>query len=568
MATTVIEKPYIVPSLDGGMQHKVTKLLNQQNEQYIGKNVDLQYKLGGISKALGYSKKGNTINSGAAILGAGSLNTSGGGQNLIAFSGTDAYKFNSGTSAWDAQSRTYTAAQRFEVEKFLDMLFEVNGLTDVPESYNGTSWSTSTNVTDMPKAKYIKEYNSRLYLFHINIPIGGTFPSRVWYSNLPKNNTLSWGLETGSDLGQTATSAVVTSAGSLFKTRGIKAGDTFTITNENNAGEYYVLTVDSETQITLTTALAATETNSNFWVGGNWFDVARDNSDVGRGLGKNGDRLLCFKRFSLAKFQKTTNAATDSLITIKGVPGTTSHRSITNLKKFTFYYSDTGMWRYDSDSSDSILISTPIQEVIDGVTAANKLLVSGWVVGERIVKMFVGDVSNTDTGLTIPKCVICYDAIANAWWVEELSDTIVAAVQMTESDVLENFIFGTGEAFLTESGNSWDGDDINMEIETAFMFPISPEIAVNFTRFVIYGEGISGVSLGVKLAYFDNGRVDQEPRRLSVNKNQATEYRKEFLMDLDSPKASGFKLRLLESSSGTRPVIERIVAYYSAEEQK
>lgn len=566
MSTTTIEKPFIIPSLDGGMQQKVHKLLNQQNEQYLSKNTDHQHKLGAITKALGYDRKGNAINSGAAILGAGTLNTSGGGENLIAFSGTDAYKYNSGTEAWDAQSRTFTASQKFEVEQFLNMMFEVNGITDVPQSYNGSSWSTSTNVTDMPKARYIRELNSRLYLFNINIPIGGSFPSRVWYSNLSKNNTLSWGLETGSDLGQTATSAVVTSSGSLFKTRGIKAGDTFIITDENNAGEYYVLTVDSETQITLTEALSATETNSSFWVGGNFFDVARDNSDIGRGLSKNADRLLCFKRFSLYKFQKTNNAATDTLLQVKGVPGTTSHRSIVNWKKYTFYLADTGMWRYDG--SDSLLISTPIQEVIDGITDANKLISSGWVVNDRIIKMFVGDVSNTDTGLTINKCVICYDAVSNAWWVEELADTIVAAVQMTISDAPKNFIFGTGECFETEVGNSWDGDDINMEIETTYYFPISPEISLNFTRFVVYGEGISGINLGVKLAYYDNGRVDQEFRRVDINKDRVTEYRKEFIMDLDSPKAPGFKLKITESSSGTRPMIERIVAYYSAEEQK
>lgn len=567
MATTNEERIYIATAFDGGMQRRSTKFFRNEAEVYFAKNADFQYRVGGISKALGYEKKGNTINSGNNILGSGSLNTSGGTNKLLAFSGTDAYVYDSSDGSWDAQSRTYTAAQRFETASFLDQLFVVNGLTDAPENYNGTSWSTSTNVTNMPKGKFIIEDKLRLYVFNINIDNGGNFPSRFWYSDLPKNNSIVWDFESGDDLGTTASSGVVTSAGSSFLANGIKVGDPFFITSDADVGEYEVKSVDSETQITLTESLGATDTNVSFWVGGNWEDVARDNSDVGMGMGKNSDKVLFFKRFSLHKWTKGNTDADNTLIPVKGVPGTTSHRSIVNARDWTFYFSDTGMWRFDGTSSQ--LMSNPIQEVIDGITAANKLLAVGWVVSDRIVKMYVGDVSNADTGLSITNCIICYDAFSNAWWVEEYDDIIRCSTRWVESNELKNFIFsGDGECFQSEKGNTYNGNAFPMEIETWFYFPLAPEVSVNFTRFKTYTEHGREISCLYKLAYFNSEhgyRVDDEWRRLKPK--YKTEYEQEWMVDSEDNRASGFAIKFIESSStNARPTIERIAAFYTGGE--
>jgi len=66
------------------------------------------------------------------------------------------------------------------------------------------------------------------------------------------------------DLVTTAASAVVTSASSTFVTDGILAGDRFAIATGPDLGLYTVLSVGSETQITLTTALTATRTGIGF----------------------------------------------------------------------------------------------------------------------------------------------------------------------------------------------------------------------------------------------------------------------------------------------------------------
>jgi len=489
--------------------------LNQPNEVYFAKNADFQHILGGITKALGYEKKGATINSGSAILGCGSLNTSGGTNKILVFSGTDAYVFD-GSSAWSAQSRSFTSGQKFETEKFLDQLFVVNGLTDAPQNYTGAAWSTTTNVSDMPKGKFIKEDKLRLYVFNTNIPVGGNFASRFFYSDLPVNNAIQWGIETGTDLATTASSDVVTSAGSLFLTRGIKVGDPFFITTDADIGEYEVKTVDSETQITLTEDLTANDTGVSFWVGGNWEDVARDNSDVGMGIGKNNDRVLFFKRFSLHKWNKGTTDAENTLIPVKGVPGTTSHRSIVNVRDFTFYWADTGLWRFDGSSSQ--LVSNPIQEIVAGISSSFLDDIVAWEVDDRICKVFVGDISNADTGLEIDNCVICYDVFANAFWVEEYDDVINCTTKWVDSNELKNFIFSNdGEAFQSEKGNSYNGEPFPMEVETWFRFPIAPEVQINFTIIKTFTQHGREISTMIKFAYFtaEGGyRVDNDWRSI------------------------------------------------------
>lgn len=564
MDTDINERIFIIPSLDGGMQTATTSFLRQKNQLVLGKNINLRYKLGGIAKALGYEKLGNTINSGATILGSGVLNLSSGTDSIIAFSGTDAYKYNSGTSAWDAQSRSFTASQDFFTASLLGYLFTVNGITDAPQSWDGTTWSTTTNVNDMPKAKFIIELGSRLYLFYINVAVGGTFASRCWYCDLPKNASVVWGFESGNDLTQTASSAVITSAGSLFKTRGIKVGDPFIITDEGNAGIYVIKSVDSETQVTLTTTLPASETNSSFWCGGNWFDVDRDSSDYGMGLGKNANELLLFKRFSLWKFRKTTNVLTDVLLPVPGAPGTTSQRSVVNIGRNTYYYSDSGIWKYNG--VESSLISYPMQEVIDGVADASKTAVVGWQEDERILKMYVGNVSNSVTDLTIDKCVICYDTLTEAWWFEAYPDTVVTSTKWKNGNSYKNYIFsGAGEAFKTESSNAFDGDEIDVEIEIGPFFPIAPEITVNHTRFRVFTENGQDIQYQYKLVYYD-GQIDLDWKPLGIVSQ--TQYEAVLKASDSDNKASGYYLMASYSSSDTRPLIKRIASYYSNYEQR
>ncbi|MEW6358025.1 MAG: C25 family cysteine peptidase [Planctomycetota bacterium] len=66
------------------------------------------------------------------------------------------------------------------------------------------------------------------------------------------------------DLVTTASSAVVTSASSTFITSGLQPGDPFVIGTGPDAGTYIVQSVDSQTQVTLTTALTSSRTGIRF----------------------------------------------------------------------------------------------------------------------------------------------------------------------------------------------------------------------------------------------------------------------------------------------------------------
>jgi hypothetical protein len=71
-------------------------------------------------------------------------------------------------------------------------------------------------------------------------------------------------MNTVSDLVTTATSAVVTSASSTFVGDGVMAGDRIVIGTGSDAGTYTVSSVDSETQITLTSTLSTSSTGIVF----------------------------------------------------------------------------------------------------------------------------------------------------------------------------------------------------------------------------------------------------------------------------------------------------------------
>lgn len=565
MSTRNNELVYNIDAFNGALQLRSTFFLNATNELRLLVNGDPSVRIGGITKSKGYDQLGAAINSAAEVLGCGAINFSSGTNKIIAFSGTDGFIWNSGTDDWDAQSLSFTAAQDYYTERFLDQLFLVNGLTDAPRNYNGSNWSTTRNLPDGIKARYIIQEGGFLYLLNISLAVGGSFPSRVWFSDPPKNNTITWGFESGSDLSQTASSGVITSAGATFITNNIKVGDPFFITSGSNAGEYTVKSIDSQTQITLEETLTNTQSNSSYWVGGNYFDVDRDNGDVLKAGGKNSDRLLCFKRNSLHRFTKTINDTANTLVTVKGAPGTVTQRSVVNIGNYTFYYADSGIWRYNGQ--DSELISDVIQDVIDGISADNFANIVGWQVNDRVLKMYVGDVVNTDENIEIDECVICHDIFTGQWWTQSFFDAITCATDWVYNGKKEVFLFTTeGLCLLDNNTSSFNATEIAMEIETVPHFPISPDVAVGFTRFRVQGRRLRDVQALVKLYYLgEDGRTGEDwiPLAIVDNVTSSTEMEFRFPNDFDVQQAAGFAVKLLHSSGNMNPVIERIAAYYT-----
>ena len=171
------------------MQIKSNKYLIKKNQVLRAQNV-ISPTIGSFTKRLGYTQIGAQISSGKDVL----MNTefqygvSPTRKHIVAVN-TDLYVNASGT--WTAQSQSLTADAKGRGTDFVDYFFYVN-YSDATRSYSGSAWSTSTNVTSAPKAKYVESYRDRLYLAYCDV--GGTdYPSRVYYSSLPSSSAaITW----------------------------------------------------------------------------------------------------------------------------------------------------------------------------------------------------------------------------------------------------------------------------------------------------------------------------------------------------------------------------------------
>lgn len=490
-----------------------------------------------------------------AIRGIGTFNKSDGTEKIFAAINND-LQLSSGAS-WIPQNLALTANQEVYFATLLDYLFEVN-YADPNHSYDGTNWSTTTNLTDSPQARFIRRLGTRLYLYDVQF---GTysFPSRVYYSDLPKNNTITWDLEWGTDLAQSSSSKVITSAGSAFITRGIKVGDPVFITSGTNQGQYTVYSVDSETQITLVETLTNAQTNSSFWVGGNWFDVTTDDGDTGKGIMDSGGRLLCFKVNSLHRYDGA------SLLPINGAPGTTSPRSIGNVRRFTIYFNK-GFWSYDSSAGQSQFISKPIQDIIDGMLTSNYDKVVFWKDGTDIYRAWVGNILDTETSeVLIENCVVSYDVSANSWTVGKIPDQVTSYGELRESNDPHAYI-GTydNEVHQWGIGLSDDGNEIELDWISGDSYPANPDVLTALLKIKVWCKEGQNAAISYRLI----GRQGQDGSFIDddgwTQVGQIHDSISEFYLE-GQPIAHGLKIRVQEISDDRSPAIKRIAVYHRPE---
>lgn len=458
-----------------------------------------------------------------------------------------------GAGAWITQATDNYFAN------FLDRAFMVNGV-DNNWVYDGSFWQTQGDyLADSPIAHYIRNYSTRLFLY--NIKIAGTdYPSRCWFSDYPKNNKLTWGLETASDLTQTAGSGVITSTASAFETRNIKIGDPLFITSGTNAGQYTVQSVDSNTQITLTDTLTYSATNSSFWVGGNWFDVMTDDGDIGMGLGFASDEILLYKKNSVHRY----NDKGQTRYVVKNMPGTTSPRSILVASDgYCYSYHPSGIWRTKGSEGDKV--SDAIEDVIAGVTTANQDNVIAWETDKEKVKMFLGDVTLRD-GDTITKCVAVLNHQTNTWELESLGITPTCATTWLHANVEEVYVGDNADTvYQLNDGYTQDTLAFGFGLTLHPIFPVGSERLVDFTRLRLYVSNGLGVQVMFKLLYKPVGynekhwTLDNDWR--AMRGSQRGE-RSEWVFP-EGSRASGVQLKIIESSKDESFLVEKMVLYYA-----
>lgn len=450
---------------------------------------------------------------------------------------------------------------------FLDRVYMVNG-TDGNFSYNGGDWLNISNLDDSPIAQFIKlGTDIRLYLYKIKIN-GVSYPSRVWYSDLPKGGSssysITWGLETGSDLAQTAGSAVVTSAGSLFISRNIKVGDTFVITSGNNAGEYKVQSIDSNTQITLTSNLNNTVASSSFWVGSNWFDVHTDDGDFGMGLSLVSNELLCFKKKSVHR----SNLLSRTLRKIKNAPGTTSPRSIVEGSDGnTYWYHPTGIYRTSGVNGQAI--DAAIEDIVGAISSTNQSKVCGWEEDGTKIVMAIGDITLED-GDTISNCEIVFDEGTENWEIRSRDRQILVATNFLTSTGIKVYGGdGSDGVFELNTGNSFSGTTsvaIPFALVLHPIYPAGSESIVDFTRIRLYVDNGLDVQVMFKRIYYPTKEADQwqTDETWTSMKGSQRGTRSEWTFPIGT-RASGIQLKIIESSTNESFLIKKIVLYYMNE---
>lgn len=444
-----------------------------------------------------------------------------------------------------------------EFALFLDDIFWQN-FNHLPLTFNGSAWSTK-HVAHCPKAKYLKQFGTRMYLGYVKINTT-TYASRVWYSDLPKNNTIQWGFMSGSNGVANTDTKLFTAALAGFETYNLKVGDPLIIeTAGNNQGQYTIANIENDQRLTTSENFKSTLGSLTYWAGSNYFDVRTDDGDIIKWLGENNNRLLVFKQNSLHRHDGS------SLRTVKGVPGTSSGRSVVNIRGVTIYFhgstkDKTGFYMYDGVNSQRI--SNGVQPFIDGISASNFDDVIAWREGDTY-RAFVGDISNTNSSnnaynIERSKAVFTYDVSSNRAFIDSIAHTVKATGYFRESGEEKVFFQDdSGIVAQTPYGNSFAGSDIPFKLELAPHYPRGSEIMNVFTRIKIVARDARGVSVGYKL--WDTPlKVDGEYTALPDLENDTTE----LLIPNHHNRACGLQLRFLETGQ-TEPTfhIEKISIY-------
>ncbi len=199
-----IKSPFHITNFLQPPSTELSHFLMGDNQLMICNGVNPSYKRGVLIKDTGYKKVGSTVQSGNPMTSLYNFRQSSTVQKMLATvanAGVNAMQlFYSTGSSWteitDAETlwSTYEGAL-VEMESFIGYCFfvgydPIDGALIPVASLTGTTFSTSTNVTSMPKAKYVKRYRDRIYI--ANCDNSGSQPFRVYFSSVPSAGAITW----------------------------------------------------------------------------------------------------------------------------------------------------------------------------------------------------------------------------------------------------------------------------------------------------------------------------------------------------------------------------------------
>jgi len=200
--TTNMAKAYLSNWIKGANQ-AVNPMLMDDNSFRVMNGGVISYKLGALTKDLGYYRIGDVASAAKSITGLYNFRQSSATQKILRTKNDDTganllLQYNNGGTWTNINTgTTYNAFEdaKVEFESFIGYCFPVgydstDGAWLPVGSLTNTTFSTSTCVTNMPNAKYIKRYRDRLYV--ANCYNSGAYPYRVYFSSVPSAGAITW----------------------------------------------------------------------------------------------------------------------------------------------------------------------------------------------------------------------------------------------------------------------------------------------------------------------------------------------------------------------------------------
>lgn len=199
-----------IKSIVKGSNTELSPLVYPIDQPYAMVGCNNVWKIGAITKDTGYAIVDAQIQDNKSVLGLYNFRQVAGTEKMLVTlndttdNNTQLFYRANGAGSWTEIAGAKTAWDNFagvkvEMESFIGYAFFVgHSATDgfLPvASLTGTTFSTVTNVTDMPKAKFIKRFNGQIYV--ANCQIGTTnYPYRVYNSSFPTAGAITWTLAT------------------------------------------------------------------------------------------------------------------------------------------------------------------------------------------------------------------------------------------------------------------------------------------------------------------------------------------------------------------------------------
>lgn len=401
--------------LSGGVQSATSRLLARNNEMDSARNATFNYKIGSAARRLGYEQLGTTVQHGKDGLGAyvykydinnkiiAVVNNSGDTATSIRYLDT---------GNWWTEIFNYPAANvKTNAINFLDEFYVcgyskgVNYYAPIYNINSALNASSTRNTYGAPAARFISEFQGRLYA--INVKIGDNiYRDRVYLSSAATGFITRVQNDQVGLLQQLQVDSV----------RYLKAGMAIDIytggTNAKIVDSLTIVSVDKKNnKITFSPTTVNVKDNDELWLEDrkgklsvlwNTDYPTPESADYLRippgieqnpeitGYGKSTNRIFFFTRNSAWKWDGA------NLVNVSENIGCTSHGSIKNIGSWIIWLHTSGVWGYNDSTGQLKLLSRAVDNYIKAISQYGLENASAAVV-DRVYKLGVGEIAELDS---------------------------------------------------------------------------------------------------------------------------------------------------------------------------